>query len=72
MGDHTYHLSDDTTKGSILTFQIIREEAIARDPSIIDCKVLVIKSDNCPAPYKSKYIFKNMIDLAAVLDAVVF
>ena len=68
---YIYHLSDDTNKGSILTFEILRD-AIARDPSIIENKRLVVKSDNCPAQYKSKYVFQNMLDLAAELDVEFF
>ena len=65
-GKHTYiyHLSDDTTHDSVMTKRII-EEIIISHPEIIRSGVLQLRSDNCAAQYKSRFVFKALLELAA-------
>ena len=54
--EYIYHLSDDKLHDSEMTFSII-EDIIKNNPSIIECGVLVLRSDNCPTQYKSRFVF---------------
>ena len=70
---HVYHLSDDTSHDSIMTFEIIKY-IIAKHPEIIELKQLLLHSNNCQDQYKCKYIFPKMKELAKLykIDIVWF
>ena len=70
---HVYHLSDDTSHDSIMTFEIIKD-IIAKHPEIIELKQLLLHSNNCQDQYKCKYIFPKMKELAKLykIDIVWF
>ena len=56
-------MSDDTNHDSIMTMHII-EDNIKQHPELIADGVLILRSDNCSTQYKSRYVFKAMLDLA--------
>ena len=59
--EYIYHLSDKL-HDSEMTFSII--EDIKNNPSIIESGGLVLRSDNCPTQYKSRFVFARMRKLA--------
>ena len=60
---YVYHLSDDTTHDSVMTAEILKT-IIDKHPEIIETGILVLRSDNCSTQYKSKFVFKALLDLA--------
>ena len=60
---YVYHLSDDTTHDSVMTFNVIND-IIKQHPEVISKGVLVLRSDNCQAQYKCKYTFAKMKQVA--------
>ena len=56
---YIYHLSDDTSHDSIMTFPIIRD-ILKHHPEIIEKGVLVLRSDNCQEQYQCKFTFYEM------------
>ena len=61
---YIYHLSDDTNHDSVMSSIIIESNIIAH-PEIIENGRLILRSDNCSTQYKSRYVFKALLDLAA-------
>ena len=57
-GKHSYiyHLPDDTSQDTVMTFGIIKD-IIHCHPEVIQDKVLILRSDNCQEHYKCKYTF---------------
>ena len=66
-----YHLSDDTTHDSAFTKEVL-SDVIEKHPEIIASAKLILSSDNCSAQYKSRYVFKVMIDLAAKYNCEIY
>ena len=64
---YIYHLIDDTNHDSVLTNLILRD-IIEKYPKIIDSGHLVLRSDNCSAQYKSRFVFQNLLDIARKYD----
>ena len=60
---YAYHLSDDTNHDSIMTTEIL-SGIISNHPEIIEMGILVLRSDNCSTQYKSRFVFKSLLDLA--------
>ena len=58
-----YHLPDDTNHDSVMMFEII-ENNINDHPKVIENKISILQSDNCPGQYKSKFTFYIMTELA--------
>ena len=50
-----------------MTFSII-EDIIKSNPSVIESGTLVLRSDNCPTQYKSKFVFAELRNLALKFD----
>ena len=46
-----------------MTFTIL-EDILKEYPHVIGNGVIVIRTDNCPAQYKSKYVFQKMKNMA--------
>ena len=69
--EYIYHLSDDKLHDSEMTFSII-EDIIKNNPSIIESGVLVLRSDNCPTQYKSRFVFARMRKLALKYQIAIF
>ena len=56
-------MSDDTNHDSVMTMEILK--TILEDhPEIIETGKLVLRSDNCATQYKSRFVFKALLDLA--------
>ena len=61
--DYIYHLIDDTNHDSIMT-DLILWDIIEKCCCIITSGHLVLRSDNCSTQYKSRYVFKKLLDIA--------
>ena len=59
-----YHIFDDTTRNSIMTFTIL-EDILTNYPQIMSSGHIVIRSDNCSTQYKSRYTFVQISKLAS-------
>ena len=51
----------------VLTNLLLRD-IIEKYPKIIDSGHLVLRSDNCSAQYKSRFVFQNLLDIAREYD----
>ena len=60
---YIYHLSDDTNHDSVMT-KLIIESNIRKHPDIIEFGKLQLHSDNCSTQYKSRFVFKDLVNLA--------
>ena len=60
---YIYHLSDDTNHDSVMTTEIL-SSIIEKYPEIIETGKLVLRSDNCSSQYKSRFVFRSLLDLA--------
>ena len=56
-------VSDDTNHDSVMTNYII-EEIIQQNPRVIQSGTLQLCSDNCSVQYKSRFVFRALLDLA--------
>ena len=68
---YVYHLSDDTIHDSVFTKKVL-SDVIQKHPEIIASAKLILRSDNCSAQYKSRYVFKVMIDLATKYNGEIY
>ena len=59
---YIYHISDDTNHDSIMTNEIIMS-IITNYPMIIASGHLQLHSDNCSTQYKSRFVFKNLLNI---------
>ena len=53
---YLYHLLDDKHHDSVITFAVI-DDIIENDPTVIENGNLMLRSDDCPTQYKSKFVF---------------
>ena len=60
---YVYHLSNDTNHDSVMT-EAILNDLIANYPEIIESGILILCSDNCATQYKSRFVFKALMELA--------
>ena len=66
---HTLHdaliraLSDDTNHDNVMTVHILNE-IIVNYPKTIETGHLVLRSDNCSMQFKSRFVFKSLLDIA--------
>ena len=60
---YVYHLSNDTNHDSVMT-EAILNDLIANYPEIIESSILILRSDNCATQYKSRFVFKALMELA--------
>ena len=60
---YVYHLSNDTSHDSVMTKAILNDLR-ANYPEIIESGILILRSDNCTTQYKSRFVFKALMELA--------
>ena len=60
---YVYHLSNDTNHDSVMTGQVV-EGTIRNHPEIIESGRLLLRSDNCSTQYKSRFVFKLLLNIA--------
>ena len=60
---YVYHLSNDTNHDSVMTKAILND-LIVNYPEIIESGTLILRSDNCTTQYKSRFVFKALMELA--------
>ena len=58
-----YHLSNNTNHDTVMT-EAILNDLIANYPEIIESGILTLRSDNCATQYKSRLVFKALMELA--------
>ena len=60
---YIYHISNDTNHDSVMTTQVV-EGILMNHPKIIQSGRLSLRSDNCSTQYKSRYVFKSLLNIA--------
>ena len=60
---YVYHLSDDTNHDSVMTEQVIAG-IIESHPEVIAPGRLLLRSDNCSTQYKSRFVFKSLLNFS--------
>ena len=68
---YIFHLSDDTNHDSIMT-DVNLNGIVSSYPELIKNGAIVLQSDNCSTQYKSRYVFHNMLRLAAELNVPIY
>ena len=60
---YVYHFSNNTNHDSVMT-EAILNDLIANYPEIIESGIPILRSDNCATLYKSRFVFKALMELA--------
>ena len=62
--NYIYHLSDDTNHDNVMTATVIEDLTINHSGGAVDENVIVLRSDNYPTQFKSRFVFAPIRKLA--------
>ena len=60
---YIYHISNDTNHDSVMTTQVV-EGILMNHPEFIQSGRFSLRSANCSTQYKSRYVFKSLLNIA--------